>query len=110
MGLSFKATYGVSTVEKPPTPNIAPPGYYMLFILNKAGVPSVAMFVQVSQNPTHWPPKETIAAPAGDVTIKAGQAVTENELGLRMPEERSQRGVGMTTFRASVKSIIRAPG
>ncbi len=56
------------------------------------------------------PPKETIAAPTGDVTIKAGQVATENELGLRMPQERSERGVGMMTFRASVKSIIPAPG
>lgn len=31
-----------------PTRNMVPPGYYMLFILNKAGVPSVARFVQVS--------------------------------------------------------------
>jgi hypothetical protein len=27
--------------------NLAPPGYYMLFIVNSTGVPSVAPFVQV---------------------------------------------------------------
>lgn len=47
----------------------------MLFVLNQAGVPSVARFVQVSQNPTDQPPKGTITAPPGDVTIHAGQAV-----------------------------------
>jgi PKD repeat protein len=48
----------------------------MLFILNQAGVPSVAKFVQVSQNPTDLPPKGTIVAPAGDVTVTAGRSVT----------------------------------
>ncbi len=27
--------------------NLAPPGYYMLFILNTNGVPSIARFVQI---------------------------------------------------------------
>jgi hypothetical protein len=31
----------------PPNANIAPPGYYMLFVLNGAGVPSEAKFIQV---------------------------------------------------------------
>ncbi len=35
----------------PENPNLAPPGYYMLFILNNEGVPSVAHFIRlVSQN------------------------------------------------------------
>jgi hypothetical protein len=28
-------------------PNIAPPGWYMLFVVNAAGVPSIASWVQV---------------------------------------------------------------
>ena len=32
----------------PPNSNIAPPGYYMLFLVNKAGTPSLASWVQVS--------------------------------------------------------------
>ena len=32
-------------VEVPTNPNFAPPGYYMLFVLNADGVPSVAPFV-----------------------------------------------------------------
>src|SRR5262249_54851491 len=47
VGLSFTAGSGTLTVTGPPTGNIAPPGYYMLFILNSAGVPSIAKFVQV---------------------------------------------------------------
>jgi hypothetical protein len=75
VGLTFSATSGALTVNAPPNSNLAPPGYYMLFVLNQAGVPSVARFVQVSQNPTDKPPKGTITAPTGDVTIKVGQAV-----------------------------------
>lgn len=37
---------GLSVVA-PPTANVAPPGYYMLFVLNAKGVPSVAKWVRV---------------------------------------------------------------
>jgi len=47
VGLSFTIGNGTLTVTSPPNANVAPPGYYMLFVLNKAGVPSVAQFVQV---------------------------------------------------------------
>jgi hypothetical protein len=47
VGLSFTAGSGVLTVTAPSGGNIAPPGYYMLFLVNKSGVPSVANFVQV---------------------------------------------------------------
>ena len=48
VGLSFTAGSGVLNVTAPPNGNIAPPGYYMLFVLNSAGVPSVASFVHLS--------------------------------------------------------------
>ena len=35
------------TVTTPPDGNHAPPGWYMLFILNSSGVPSVASWVRV---------------------------------------------------------------
>lgn len=47
--LSFTADpTGFLNVTAPPNGNIAPPGYYMVFILNSAVVPSVASFVQLS--------------------------------------------------------------
>ena len=45
--LSFTQTLGGLTVTTPTNANLAPPGYYMLFIVNSAGVPSIAPFVQV---------------------------------------------------------------
>ena len=48
-GLNVVAPAGAA-VASPAT--VAPPGPYMLFILNGSGVPSVASIVQVSSNPT----------------------------------------------------------
>jgi hypothetical protein len=48
VGLSFTAGSGSLTVTGPPNSNIAPPGYYMLFLVNKFGTPSLAKWVQVS--------------------------------------------------------------
>ena len=42
VGMSFTRGTGVLNVTAPPTGNIAPPGYYMLFIVNMSGVPSLA--------------------------------------------------------------------
>jgi hypothetical protein len=45
--LSFtQAATGVS-VTAPANPNLAPPGYYLLFILNRNGVPSVGKIVKL---------------------------------------------------------------
>ena len=49
VSLSFTQGAGTLTVTAPPNGNIAPPGYYMLFLLNSSGVPSVASFVQLVQ-------------------------------------------------------------
>ena len=46
---------GLLTVTAPANANLAPPGYYMLFVVNKSGIPSVASFV-------HFP------APSADST------------------------------------------
>jgi Domain of unknown function (DUF1929)/PKD domain len=73
--LNFMAGAGVLNVTAPPNGNIAPPGYYLLFILNSAGVPSVAKFVQLSLSPGDIPPTGTITSPSTDVTITAGQSV-----------------------------------
>jgi Domain of unknown function (DUF1929)/IPT/TIG domain/Glyoxal oxidase N-terminus len=47
VGLSFTAGSGSLTITAPPNSDIAPPGYYMLFILNSSGVPSLAQMVQL---------------------------------------------------------------
>ena len=53
--LSFQQTTGGLTVTAPANANLAPPGPYMLFLVNSAGVPSVASFVDMPL-PTAGPP------------------------------------------------------
>jgi hypothetical protein len=51
VGLALAGASGASgasvTVQAPPDPFVAPPGHYLLFLRNAAGVPSVATFVHV---------------------------------------------------------------
>ncbi len=62
--LAFSASIpGRLTVTAPPNGSVAPPGYYMLFVVNSAGVPSVASFVHLSGSPTNRPPDGTITSP-----------------------------------------------
>jgi hypothetical protein len=45
--LSFQVGTGTLTLTAPVDGRLAPPGYYMLFIVNSNGVPSIAPIVQV---------------------------------------------------------------
>ena len=75
--LSFTTASGSLTVTAPPHGNIAPPGYYMLFILNSAGVPSVARFVRLATGtPANQAPTATIASPSSNVTINPGGSIS----------------------------------
>jgi hypothetical protein len=65
---------GTLSLRSPPHGNIAPPGYYMLFLLDSAGVPSKAQFIQLTPYTTP-PPVGTITSPASDTTIIAGGSV-----------------------------------
>ena len=76
VGLSFTAGSGVLNVTAPPNGNIAPPGYYMLFVLNSSGVPSVARFVRLVTATANQAPVAAITSPAGNVTVNPGQIVS----------------------------------
>jgi hypothetical protein len=47
LNLTFQRGTGALTITAPASGNIAPPGYYMLFIMNTDSVPSVAKIVKV---------------------------------------------------------------
>lgn len=51
LDLRFTTSAGKLTVTSPATANLAPPGYYMLFVVNGRGVPSVAKIVQMTGGP-----------------------------------------------------------
>jgi hypothetical protein len=45
--LSFTTGGSGIVATAPPSPSVAPPGWYMLFLLNDAGVPSVAHWIRL---------------------------------------------------------------
>lgn len=47
VGLTFTRGTGAITVQTPPDGNVAPRGWYMLFLVSTAGVPSVATFLRL---------------------------------------------------------------
>jgi hypothetical protein len=51
VGLSFTTGNGELTVNLPSNSNLVPPGYYMLFLVNNSGVPSIASFIKVTGTP-----------------------------------------------------------
>jgi hypothetical protein len=63
--LSFTKNSGSLTVQAPGGANTAPPGYYMLFVVNTNGVPSVAKFVRF---PAPW---EDTVAPSAPTNLTA---------------------------------------
>ena len=69
MSLNFTQTGGGLNVNMPANGNYAPPGYYMLFIVNGQGVPSVASFVRFPA------PYEDAAAPTAPTDLSATAAL-----------------------------------
>ena len=50
--LRFSVSGTTLTVTGPPSGGVAPPGYYLLFVVDSAGVPSVATTVRVAKGPS----------------------------------------------------------
>ena len=70
---------GCVSVTAPTGPNAAPPGWYMLFLLNDQGVPSIAKWVKVQQGGALGgcgtaPPADT-APPTVNITDPTGGSV-----------------------------------
>ncbi|HXD42283.1 MAG TPA: galactose oxidase-like domain-containing protein [Ramlibacter sp.] len=62
--LPFTAGTGSLNITTPANGNLAPPGYYMLFILNGNGVPSVGSIVRIAASGTAPPPPPPPPPPA----------------------------------------------
>ncbi len=74
--LPYSLVGGALTATAPPNGNTAPPGYYMLFILNSAGVPSVATFVRLAPASPNQAPTASIDSPTAAPTVNPGGSVT----------------------------------
>lgn len=73
--LTYTAGTGTLTVSSPTSANVAPPGYYMVFIVNGNGVPSVASIVHIGAPVDTTPPTVSMTAPTEGATV-SGTSVT----------------------------------
>src|SRR5918994_580439 len=82
--LSFTAAGSTITATAPATSHIAPAGYYMLFVTDSAGVPSVAKIIQLQRGTTNPPPASTGSPITGIggrcIDIQGGTAVNRADL------------------------------
>jgi hypothetical protein len=68
--LNFTQAAGKLTVTAPATGNLAPPGVYMVFVVNGNGVPSVAKFVRMQANLGDLtPPTVSVTTPAAGASL-----------------------------------------
>jgi hypothetical protein len=107
--LAFSAGADRLTVTPPSAGEIAPPGHYMLFLLNGTGVPSVASIVRLSADIVSSPPTAptnlTAAAASGSQINLSWIDNASDEAGFRI--ERSPDGTAfaeIATVGANVAS------
>ena len=103
--LSFTASGGALSVQAPVDPNLAPPGYYMLFIVNGNGVPSVASIVQLARVPDSQPPAVSVTTPAAGDTLSG----TAANLAATASDNVGVAGVQFLVDGAPVGSPVTAP-
>lgn len=89
----------------PPSPNVAPPGYYMLFLLNERGIPSVARWVRLDADAADEPLPEGSPATGADAGLAGGAAAAQ-----RSPTGSSTRtATGSSTRTALLRGGLRVP-
>ncbi|MET0886925.1 MAG: LamG-like jellyroll fold domain-containing protein, partial [Mycetocola sp.] len=76
--LNFTTGSGKVTATAPGNANLAPPGDYMLFILNGNSVPSVASIIHVNQPTDTTPPAVSVTAPANGASVSGNVSLTAN--------------------------------
>ncbi|HEY9014471.1 MAG TPA: galactose oxidase-like domain-containing protein, partial [Gemmatimonadales bacterium] len=83
LGLQFTRQAGALTITAPGSRNDAPPGHYMVFILNGNGVPSVARIVNVGTasdpNPVNAAPQAEFSSQCTDLTCDFTDHSTDSD-------------------------------
>jgi len=69
VNLTFQSSSGNLTIQAPANANLAPPGYYMLFLISNAGVPSVASFIRLPA------PSEDSQPPSAPTSLTANAGI-----------------------------------
>jgi len=90
--LAFRTAAGGLTITAPHDADICPPGHYMLFLLNKAKVPSIAKILHIAEPAaprrlaaleTATPRAQAVPAEAQMSTAELDQAITNAATGTR---------------------------
>ena len=107
--LNFQSLSGSLDVQAPTNGNLAPPGYYMLFIVDDGGVPSVAAFVRLPTPAEDIePPTVSITNPtsgqnvSGTVTVSANASDNVGVVGVQFKVGGNNLGAEDTTNPYSV--------
>jgi hypothetical protein len=87
--LAYTANGNQLRISSPADANMAPPGYYMLFLVNSNGVPSVAKMVQIGSAGSitdTTAPQVRLTAPLGSATVSGSnvtlQAAADDNIGV----------------------------
>lgn len=63
---TFSCAGNTCTITAPPNAHVCPPGWFQLFALNAAGVPSIAVWVRIGGDPAglgNWPNTPSFTTP-----------------------------------------------
>lgn len=71
VNLTARADGNGVDIKTPASANVAPPGHYMLFLVNAKGVPSVAKFIRLGSDVAPPPPAGDTTAPTAPTGLAA---------------------------------------
>jgi hypothetical protein len=101
--LSFAPAAGGLSILAPANANIAPPGHYMLFLINGNGVPSVSRIVRLQLGPPAGPPSapENLVATGGLGTVSLSWSASTGGAGIANYNVHRSTSAGFTPSAAN---------
>ncbi len=103
--LAFSATAGGFTVTAPASANLCPPGYYMLFLIDNQGVPSIARIMAIAHPTLPNAPKSLTAKAMTKSRIDLKWAdMSANEDGFSV--RRSLDGINFTPLATLAPGLV----
>ncbi len=96
--LSFNVTGNTINITAPPNGNIAPPGHYMLFVVNSAGVPAVAKILRVGGNDTAIGTFQSVLNPVANTPYRIVNRQTGKDLDVLQGNQAN--GAAIVQYRA----------
>jgi galactose oxidase len=97
--LAFRPAAGGLTITPPENPDICPPGHYMLFVLNKAKVPSIAKILRIAApaGAHRRAMFQPAAARAQAVPAEVQMSTAQLDAKIRSEASGTQAAVGLTS-------------